>query len=491
MQITALPGAVVGIAAGSTHSLVLLENGDVYSFGKNAFGQLGLGDTTDRLTPTRITALPGPAAAVEAGNLYSLVLLENGDVYAFGDNINGMLGVGDTDERDTPARIDLPGPAASLSAGEHFSLVVLRNGDVYVFGNGCYGWLGLGDTADHYTPTRITALPGPAIAASSQAHSLVVLANGDVYSWGYNMRGQLGLGDTTDRTTPTRVTGLPGPAVAVSAVRHHSLVVLANGDVYSFGWNENGQLGLGDTADRPNPTRIGELPGPAVSVTAGWCYSLVLLQNGDVYGFGENGWGNLGLGDTVDRLAPARLYALPGPASAVDAGDMGAHTLVVSGPTAAQFRVTDAGDVRADSAFYGAGFNAGSADVAEWVSITGPVMPGDVLEIDTGFAAAYRKSEGACSRHVAGVVSSEPGVTLGADQLGGSQALLALTGIVPVKVTNEGGPIQPGDLLVSSSTPGYAMRWAGDGACPCSLVGKALEPMLDERGVISVLLTAH
>ena len=58
-------------------------------------------------------------------------------------------------------------------------------------------------------------------------------------------------------------------------------------------------------------------------------------------------------------------------------------------------------------------------------------------------------------------------------------------------MTNEGGPIQPGDLLVSSSTPGYAMRWAGDGPCPCALVGKALGPMMEESGTILVLLTSH
>lgn len=90
---------------------------------------------------------------------------------------------------------------------------------------------------------------------------------------------------------------------------------------------------------------------------------------------------------------------------------------------------------------------------------------------------------------IAGVVSSQPGAVLGGTASVEGMAPLALSGIVPVKVTNEGGPIQPGDLLVSSSTPGYAMRWAsGD---PCALVGKALEPMGDERGVILVLLTAH
>jgi hypothetical protein len=79
----------------------------------------------------------------------------------------------------------------------------------------------------------------------------------------------------------------------------------------------------------------------------------------------------------------------------------------------------------------------------------------------------------------------------GTDEPTEGKALLALTGTVPVKVTDEGGPIQPGDLLVSSSTPGYAMRWSGSDPCPCALVGKALESMTDERGVISVLLTAH
>jgi len=159
--------------------------------------------------------------------------------------------------------------------------------------------------------------------------------------------------------------------------------------------------------------------------------------------------------------------------------------------TAAVFRVTGQGSVRADSSFYGSSFKTGAADLAEWVQVTGPAEVGDVLELDSSLVQAYRLSQTPCSNLVAGVVSSQPGIVLGGTESIDGKVLLALSGIVPVKVTNEGGSIHPGDLLVSSSTPGYAMRWAGDGACPCSLVGKALEPMLDERGVISVLLTAH
>jgi len=158
--------------------------------------------------------------------------------------------------------------------------------------------------------------------------------------------------------------------------------------------------------------------------------------------------------------------------------------------TAAVFRIED-GFVFADQAFYGAAFISGSADIAEWVHITTLAEPGDVVEFDPTAPGQYRIAQGACSSLVAGVISTTPGMTLGGSLVASEKALLALIGIVPVKVSNEGGPIQPGDLLVTSSTPGYAMRWAGPDPCPCSLVGKALEPMDEEQGVILALLTAH
>jgi len=165
----------------------------------------------------------------------------------------------------------------------------------------------------------------------------------------------------------------------------------------------------------------------------------------------------------------------------------------------AAFRVDATGDVHAAGTFYGTGFSIGSADAAEWVEISESVDPGDVLVFDPEHPSHYRPSQEECSALVAGVVSTEPGVVLGSAPATpypplttyDSQAVLALIGIVPVKVTDEGGPIQPGDLLVTSSSAGHAMRWPGPGPCPCALVGKALEPMTGESGVILVLLTAH
>jgi C1A family cysteine protease len=176
-------------------------------------------------------------------------------------------------------------------------------------------------------------------------------------------------------------------------------------------------------------------------------------------------------------------------------------TSLVSTP--AVFKVNRLGNVFADDTFYGSSFEVGSADVAEWVHVSEPVEPGDVLELDPSNPGQYRKARGPCSPLIAGVVSSDPGVVLGSGAPSPSathrlplttyhshsQALLALIGIVPVKACDEGGPIEPGDLLVPASIPGYVRRWDPEIGAGCPLVGKALAPLTGEEGLILALLT--
>jgi len=148
-----------------------------------------------------------------------------------------------------------------------------------------------------------------------------------------------------------------------------------------------------------------------------------------------------------------------------------------------------------DKTLHSPALGTGAADVAEWVNVSEPVDTGDLLELDPENPGMYRKARGPCSSWAAGVVSTQPGVLLGGEVLGpafdgieAGRAPLALAGIVPVKVTDEGGPIRPGDLLVSSSTPGYAMRWDAHPEACGALVGKALESLEGSEGVILVLL---
>jgi len=162
--------------------------------------------------------------------------------------------------------------------------------------------------------------------------------------------------------------------------------------------------------------------------------------------------------------------------------------------TASVFRVDSTGGVYADGTLYGSTFQFGAADVAEWGEVSETVEPGDVLELDPENPGRYRKARGLCSPYVAGVVSTEPGVILGSPVTDhsslitdASKALLALVGIVPVKACDEGGPIRPGDLLVTASRSGYVRR-SEPGECAV-IVGKAMEMLIKGEGLILVLLT--
>lgn len=149
--------------------------------------------------------------------------------------------------------------------------------------------------------------------------------------------------------------------------------------------------------------------------------------------------------------------------------------------------------------FFNGGTQVGGADLAEVVSISGATPePGDVVEIDPAAPSHFRLAATPRSSLVAGVISTEPGVTLnrpGADETTDEDApalALALAGRVPVKVTDENGAVAPGDLLVASSTPGHAMR-ASPNPGAGTVVGKALEAFADasvgtDAGVIEMLV---
>jgi hypothetical protein len=150
-----------------------------------------------------------------------------------------------------------------------------------------------------------------------------------------------------------------------------------------------------------------------------------------------------------------------------------------------RFKVDGHGDVYADGAY-----KSPAADFAELMPVAGDPAgyePGDVLAI--GEDGALVLSDRPYATNVAGVYSTQPGVLGGYsdDEQNGQRVPLAIVGIVPVKVSAEDGAIRPGDLLVTSSIPGHAMR--GDGPPPGTIIGKALASLETGTGVIQVLVT--
>jgi len=162
-------------------------------------------------------------------------------------------------------------------------------------------------------------------------------------------------------------------------------------------------------------------------------------------------------------------------------------------PTDAKFRVEKDGDVYADGTYYcvDGAFHVGSADVAERINTSEWVEAGCVVEIDPEHPGFFRKSTSAYSTKVAGIISTSPGVILGnsfdeaTDDWEDNRPVLAVTGRVPCSVSTENGPIEIGDLLVASCTPGVAMKGNSEESMG-AVVGKAMERLETGTGIIVV-----
>lgn len=312
-MLVTLPGAVgqvIDIAEGEEDSLVVTSTGQLYGFGSNYWGELTttFDDWGPHPTPA-LVSLPGVTGAVTrvaGGNYFSLVLMSTGELYAFGYNGDGELGNATNNgtgyPNPTPALVSLPsatGPVTRIAAGSSHTLALTSTGQLYAFGANYSGQLGIASTAgaDTANPTpALVSLPGATgqvvEVAAGFGHSLAATSRGELYAFGDNEMGQLGnpinCGMKTPNPTPLPVTlpGAIGPPIRLAAGMRHSLVLTGSGQLYGFGANGNAQLGPGrlgfGASERNMPGRIG-LPGdPTVELMGGgsWAnHTLVVISN--------------------------------------------------------------------------------------------------------------------------------------------------------------------------------------------------------------------
>lgn len=241
------------LAAGWTHS-VAVRDGRVWTWGDNAYGQLGQPDAGRALRPRPVAGLDGVTAVSAAW--HTLAVTRDGHVYAWGRNDLGQLGNGRCgigEKSYEPVRVDGLEHIVAVAAGWDHSLALARDGQVYAWGCRSHGQLGDGVRKTGEPVTRPQAVPGltqiKMIAAGGQ-HSLALGNDGTVYAWGSNWNGQLGNGKTgrgTHSATPQAAVGPNGKgaltgAVSIAAGALHSVAVAADGTVYAWGYNGTGQV---------------------------------------------------------------------------------------------------------------------------------------------------------------------------------------------------------------------------------------------------------
>jgi alpha-tubulin suppressor-like RCC1 family protein len=309
--LTEVTGVSVRGDPNGVHSLAALNDGTVMGWGSNYQGQLGYEPSPPPYGNFIISPAPVPGVSevkdVSAGGLYSLALLNNGTVMAWGANEFGQLGNGSTTGSYIPALVSGLSGVSAISAGTNHSLALLSNGTVVSWGANEFGQLGNGRTTGSDVPVAVSGLSGVTAVSSSGStgsgeHSLALLSNGTVMSWGANGSGQLGNGSTTGSDVPVAVNGLSG-VIAIAAGGEHSLALLNNGTVMAWGGNELGQLGNGSTTGSDVPVAVNGLSG-VTAVSAGDFYSLALLSNAKLAGWGRNASGELGNGTFTGTDVP-------------------------------------------------------------------------------------------------------------------------------------------------------------------------------------------
>lgn len=274
---------------------ILTPEGKVYGFGIGEVGQLGLRNTYSAKIPTLIPGLDD-IIQISSHGVFCLALNNNGEVYSFGSNMDGELGLGDLEERYIPTVVPNLKNIIQVSTGFSHSLVLNNKGQVYSFGDNFSGKLGLTGNYDTIEteegnilvviPTLIKGFNNIVKVIAGFDFSFLINDIGQVYAFGDNNYGQLGLGDKVDRDIPTLIPNL-FDIVDIATSLGGTLALDNKGNVYAFGTGSFGQLGLGHNITNIDvPTLIPNLSN-IIAISAGFRTSLVLDDKGKAYIFGS------------------------------------------------------------------------------------------------------------------------------------------------------------------------------------------------------------
>ena len=339
----------MAVVCGFNHTIALSDDGVVYGFGQNDCGQLGLGiGNIDVIglhlmhhncvsLPNRIPNLP-KINQVSCGWNFTVCVDEEGFIWSFGKNKCGAQGTGSTKNFDVPQKIQNIPPVLSIDCGYDHSIIITNDLNMWSCGHNRLGQLCLGTTEEHST---FQQTPFSNISKISVGGYYTFFQNnkGEIFSCGFNESGELGLGHFNHpQIAPSLIPNLPSNIVHTNCGGYHNLFLDSDGNVFSVGNNLHGQLGLGHYTNQNELNQIPNIP-PIRSISCVGFISYLIDFEGNLWSFGLNSNGQLGHGDTVKRNIPTKIENLKN-IHQISNGSTGSHffakdsksTIFVMGP---------------------------------------------------------------------------------------------------------------------------------------------------------------
>lgn len=284
---------------------------NLYAWGDNNYGQLGLGNVNYYSSPKQVGGTETWQQIAGGGYIFTAGIKNNGTLWSWGANDFGQLGLGNTTYYSSPKQIGALTNWLNISTGYKYAVAIKTDGTMWSWGRNQFGQLGLTTYGTNYSsPKQIGSLTTWSKVVACQVHVHAIKTDGTLWGWGRNNNGQLGLGNITNYSSPKQVGALTNWLYLCNGGYYNTLAIKTDGTLWTWGDNAYGQLGNGvNTTSYSSPKQVGALTTWASS--AGGVYLATAIKtNGTLWAWGFNSRGQLGQGNTISRSSPVQVGAL-------------------------------------------------------------------------------------------------------------------------------------------------------------------------------------
>jgi alpha-tubulin suppressor-like RCC1 family protein len=292
------------------HCAAIKLDGTLWTWGNNVNGALGLGNITYYSSPKQVGALTNWSKVSTGGSNTCVAIKTDGTLWAWGANSFGQLGLGNRTKYSSPKQVGSLTNWSDVANADNWCAAIKTDGTLWTWGKETYGNLGHGNSTYYSSPKQVGSLTTwSKISKNPEGTQVIaVTTSGTLYAWGRNQHGQLGLGNRTYYSSPKQIGALTTWAYPGGSEKS-TICVKTDGTLWTWGYNEQGQLGLGNVTHYSSPKQVGALTN-WLKVSGGSYSHASLKTDGTLWTWGWNATGQLGLGDTTNRSSPVQVGSL-------------------------------------------------------------------------------------------------------------------------------------------------------------------------------------